>query len=43
MQHSLCQAIIDGDADIARLMMRRRSDQFDAWLHLSGTEEKKQA
>jgi GntR family transcriptional regulator, transcriptional repressor for pyruvate dehydrogenase complex len=43
MQRSLCQAIIDGDADIARLMMRRRSDQFDLWLHLGGTEEKKQA
>lgn len=36
MQRSLCQAIIDGDADIARLMMRRRSEQFDAWLHLGG-------
>ena len=34
MQRSLCQAIIDGDADIARLMMRRRSEQFDVWLHL---------
>lgn len=43
MQRSLCQAIIDGDADIARLMMRRRSDQFDAWLHLGGAEENKQA
>lgn len=34
MQRSLCQAIIDGDADIARLMMRRRSEQFDVWLRL---------
>jgi len=34
MQRSLCQAIIDGDADIARLMMRRRSEQFDIWLSL---------
>ena len=34
MQRSLCQAIIDGDADIARLMMRRRSEQFDIWLNL---------
>ncbi|WP_212596762.1 FadR/GntR family transcriptional regulator [Sphingopyxis granuli] len=33
MQRSLCQAIIDGDEEIARLMMRRRSEQFDAWLH----------
>ena len=40
MQRSLCNAIIDGDADIARLMMRRRSEQFDAWLHLGGAIEK---
>lgn len=40
MQRSLCQAIIDGDADIARLMMRRRSEQFDAWLHAGGAVEK---
>ena len=39
MQRSLCNAIIDGDADIARLMMRRRSEQFDAWLHLGGAIE----
>ncbi len=39
MQRSLCNAIVDGDADIARLMMRRRSEQFDAWLHLGGTAE----
>lgn len=39
MQRSLCNAIIDGDADIARLMMRRRSEQFDAWLHLGGVIE----
>ncbi|WP_422061528.1 FadR/GntR family transcriptional regulator [Sphingopyxis sp.] len=32
MQRSLCSAIIDGDEDIARLMMRRRSEQFDVWL-----------
>lgn len=32
MQHSLCNAIIEGDADIARLMMARRSRQFDEWL-----------
>lgn len=32
MQRKICLAIIDGDADIARLMMRRRSEQFDAWL-----------
>ena len=34
MQRSLCSAIIDGDEDIARLMMRRRSEQFDAWLRI---------
>jgi GntR family transcriptional repressor for pyruvate dehydrogenase complex len=39
MQRSLCQAIIDGDADIARLMMRRRSEQFDIWLHLGGAQD----
>jgi GntR family transcriptional repressor for pyruvate dehydrogenase complex len=36
MQRSLLNAIIDGDADIARLMMQRRSDQFDDWLQLGG-------
>ena len=40
MQRSLCQAIIDGDPDIARLMMRRRSEQFDAWLHAGVSVEK---
>lgn len=39
MQRSLCEAIVAGDADIARLMMRRRSDQFDAWLHANDTIE----
>ena len=43
MQRSLCTAIIDGDGDVARLMMRRRSDQFDAWLNLGGAMEKDQA
>lgn len=33
MQRNLCEAIIAGDREIARLMMRRRSDQFDAWFH----------
>ena len=42
MQRSLLGAIIDGDPDIARLMMRRRSDQFDEWLHLGGAMEKEQ-
>jgi len=35
LQRGLLHAIIDGDADIARLMMQRRSDQFDKWLNLS--------
>jgi DNA-binding FadR family transcriptional regulator len=42
MQRSLCTAIIDGDTDLARLMMRRRSEQFDAWLNLGGAMEKEQ-
>lgn len=33
MQRNLLGAIIEGDPDIARLMMRRRSRQFDAWLN----------
>ena len=32
MQRSLCQAIVDGDPEVARLMMNRRSRQFDEWL-----------
>lgn len=32
MQRSLCNAIIDGDPEVARLMMNRRSRQFDEWL-----------
>ena len=39
MQRSLLGAIIDGDADIARLMMRRRSEQFDAWLHAAKKDQ----
>lgn len=40
LQRGLLTAIADGDPDIARLMMRRRSDQFDAWLGLSRSEER---
>ncbi len=40
MQRSLCNAIIDGDEDIARLMMRRRSEQFDAWLRVGALPDK---
>lgn len=43
MQRSLLGAIIDGDPDIARLLMRRRSDQFDAWLHQGDAAKKDQA
>ena len=32
MQRKLCNAIIEGDSDVARLMMNRRARQFDAWL-----------
>ena len=39
MQRRICLAIIEGDADIARLMMRRRSEQFDAWLAPSRAAE----
>ncbi|WP_323798921.1 FadR/GntR family transcriptional regulator [Parasphingorhabdus sp.] len=39
MQRSLLNAIIIGDADIARLMMQRRSDQFDEWLQLGGASQ----
>ncbi|MEX6725415.1 FadR/GntR family transcriptional regulator [Parapedomonas caeni] len=32
LQHGLCRAILDHDADIARLMMRRRSGAMAAWI-----------
>lgn len=32
LQHDLCMAILSGDADIARLMMRRRSDAMSEWV-----------
>lgn len=32
LQRDLCRAILDGDADIARVMMRRRSAMFGRWL-----------
>jgi DNA-binding FadR family transcriptional regulator len=43
MQRKICLAIIDGDADIARLMMRRRSEQFDTWLSPSGAAQESRA
>jgi DNA-binding FadR family transcriptional regulator len=36
LQHDLCAAVIGGDADIARLMMRRRSESMRAWLARDG-------
>ena len=39
MQRALLNAIIDGDAEIARLMMQRRSVFFDEWLQLGGMTE----
>jgi GntR family transcriptional regulator, transcriptional repressor for pyruvate dehydrogenase complex len=32
LQHGLCQAILDRDADVARLMMRRRSAIMANWI-----------
>ncbi|MDM7957649.1 GntR family transcriptional regulator [Blastomonas sp.] len=32
LQHGLCEAVLAGDADIARLMMRRRSALVTEWL-----------
>lgn len=32
MQHQICKAVLSGDPDIARLMMRRRSMMVTGWL-----------
>jgi GntR family transcriptional repressor for pyruvate dehydrogenase complex len=32
LQHSLCQAVLSGDGDVARLMMRRRSTMIAQWF-----------
>lgn len=32
LQHGLCDAVLAGDADVARLMMRRRGDLISEWL-----------
>jgi DNA-binding FadR family transcriptional regulator len=32
LQNSLCAAVLGGDADVARLMMRRRSKTVQGWL-----------
>lgn len=36
LQHDLCAAVLSGDADIAQLMMRRRSDNMRCWLERDG-------
>lgn len=38
-QRELCDAILKGDADIARVMMRRRSDQWTRWIAEAGVPE----
>lgn len=32
LQHGLCRAVLDGDGDVARVMMRRRSALIDDWI-----------
>ena len=32
LQRALCRAILDEDVELARLMMRRRSDTISKWL-----------
>lgn len=32
LQHSLCRSILEGDADVARVMMRRRSQMIYGWF-----------
>jgi DNA-binding FadR family transcriptional regulator len=32
LQRAVAEAVLAGDGDVARLMMRRRGDQFAAWL-----------
>jgi GntR family transcriptional regulator, transcriptional repressor for pyruvate dehydrogenase complex len=36
LQHDLCTAVLGGDADVARLMMQRRSKSMGAWLARDG-------
>lgn len=37
LQHCLCDAVLAGDSDIARVMMRRRSAMIQTWLGEVGT------
>lgn len=39
LQHNLCDAVLGGDADIARLMMRRRSAMVTRWLEREGSHQ----
>jgi GntR family transcriptional regulator, transcriptional repressor for pyruvate dehydrogenase complex len=32
LQHSLCKAVLSGDSDVARVMMRRRSQMISGWF-----------
>lgn len=38
LQHSLCQAVLNGDGDVARLMMRRRSNMIAQWFRKGNGE-----
>ncbi|MDK2756053.1 MAG: FCD domain-containing protein [Blastomonas fulva] len=38
LQHNLCDAVLAGDADIARLMMHRRSAMVTRWLEREGAQ-----
>lgn len=38
LQHALCRAVLGGDAEIARLLMRRRGQLFEEWLAQAGED-----
>ena len=38
-QHDLCRALLDRDADIAQLMMKRRSDTVSEWIRQAAGEK----
>ena len=39
LQRDLCHAVIDGDGDIADIMMQRRTKQFGEWLAVTSESE----
>ncbi len=39
LQHALAEAVLSGDAEVARLMMRRRTAMIGAWLADSNASE----